>query len=314
MDSALFLLILSFLWTSSSGDTEVSCVFMESCVLPCSFQGKADIVIHWTPPKHSHESNQVQLQLQDGRFRGRTSLFQDQLSSGNASLLLTGVNVEDQGRYRCQTNTDAGEDVSFVSLKVHAPVKTVSIDQAGNRITCSSEGVYPMPELTWSTDPPGKVLLGSTTLVQATERHLYNISSSLPVSDSDGALNYSCNVSTPTSSRTATIGLHPSTLAEDRGRGIGLVVGVILVTGSMCLVPLLLLKCSEFWKKRKSVQPDILSREKTENPTEGNTKGADFDEESCLRTNIPSQPTKKPNKCKLYIKMAGDKLNSSLRN
>ena len=37
---------------------------------------------------------------------------------------------------------------------------------------------------------------------------------------------------------------------------------------------------------------------------------ADFEVESGLKDT--SQPAKKPNKCKLYIKLAGDKLSSSL--
>ncbi|GLD54481.1 CD276 antigen-like isoform X1 [Lates japonicus] len=146
--------IWSFLWiVSAKGDTEVSCVFMESCILPWSFQSGADPVIHWFLETardlhvHSFYSNQDQLGLQDQRFRNRTSLFKDQISRGNASLQLTGVEVQDQGR------------------------------------------------------PPSNLNLQKQTSIQQTEQQLYNISSSLILSDSETDLIYICTISTHSNSR-----------------------------------------------------------------------------------------------------------------
>uniref|UniRef100_A0A4W6BRG0 Immunoglobulin V-set domain-containing protein n=1 Tax=Lates calcarifer TaxID=8187 RepID=A0A4W6BRG0_LATCA len=116
--------------------TEVSCVFMESCILPCSFQSGADPVIHWILvtagklPVHSFYFNQDQLRLQNQFFRNRTSLFKDQISRGNASLQLTGV--EDQGRYRCYTSTMRGNKDSFVNLQVDGMRDTQEI----HKTTC----------------------------------------------------------------------------------------------------------------------------------------------------------------------------------
>ncbi|MEQ2210421.1 hypothetical protein XENOCAPTIV_013199, partial [Xenoophorus captivus] len=53
-----------------------------------------------------------------------------------------------------------------------------------NRIICSSKGIYPQPELTWSTIPPSNTTMQNRTTVQQTEEQLYSISSSLMVSDS----------------------------------------------------------------------------------------------------------------------------------
>uniref|UniRef100_A0A3B4WZI4 Ig-like domain-containing protein n=1 Tax=Seriola lalandi dorsalis TaxID=1841481 RepID=A0A3B4WZI4_SERLL len=105
-------------------DSEVSCVVMESCILPCSFQGGTDVVIHWTQVTagdflvHSFYHNKHQLAHQVQRFRDRTSLFKDQISRGNASLQLTGVKVQDQGRYKCFTSVIRGNKDSFINLKV----------------------------------------------------------------------------------------------------------------------------------------------------------------------------------------------------
>uniref|UniRef100_A0A3B4U0H0 Ig-like domain-containing protein n=1 Tax=Seriola dumerili TaxID=41447 RepID=A0A3B4U0H0_SERDU len=199
-------------------DSEVSCVFMESCVLPCSFQGGADVIIHWNQVTtgnlvvHSYYNKQDKFTHQNQRFKGRTSLFKDQISEGNTSLQLTGVQVQDQGRYTCyftvpSTSTPTLQKELYVKqirfACFAAPVRKVDLQQVGDRITCSSEGIYPEPELTWSTSPPSNVTFKNETEVQKTEQLLYNISSSLIPSDTD--LNYSCSVSTRRNKKRATL-------------------------------------------------------------------------------------------------------------
>lgn len=126
--------VLTFLLSLARGEVEVSCVFMQSCILPCSFQGGADVVIHWIQVTtgdttvHSYYHNEDQLTHQGQNFGGRTSLFKDQISRGNASLQLTGVQVQDQGRYKCYTSTIRGNNELFINLKVDdaAPVNPTS--------------------------------------------------------------------------------------------------------------------------------------------------------------------------------------------
>uniref|UniRef100_A0A665X6X4 Ig-like domain-containing protein n=1 Tax=Echeneis naucrates TaxID=173247 RepID=A0A665X6X4_ECHNA len=156
-----FLIIL----LTSEYNTEVSCVFMESCILPCSFQGSTDAVVHWTLVTpgdvliHSYYHNTDQLAHQDQHFKGRTSMFKDQISRGNASLQLAEVKIQDQGRYKCYTT----------------PVEQVKLEPVENKITCISEMIYPEPELTWSTSPPSNMNFDMKTEVQRTEELLYNI-------------------------------------------------------------------------------------------------------------------------------------------
>ncbi|XP_049913327.1 uncharacterized protein LOC126398148 [Epinephelus moara] len=90
-------------------------------------------------------------------------------------------------------------------MKVEAPVHKVNIQQVENRITCSSEGIYPEPQLTWSTNPPSSVILQNKTTVQQTEQQLYNINSYLIVSESAPDLVYSCTVSTRRNWRRASL-------------------------------------------------------------------------------------------------------------
>ncbi|KAL4001397.1 thioredoxin 1 [Sarotherodon galilaeus] len=212
--AALFVVIVIVLLipTISRGDAKVSCVFKESCILPCSFQGdiEEDPYIHWMhlseghPLVYLHYDNKEQLTTQDQQFRNRTSLFKDQLSRGNASLQLAGVQVLDEGRYSCYISTDNREKESFIDLEVHTPVK-VSIQHVGNRITCSSEGIYPKPELTWSTRPPSKVSFKNTTTVEQTKQQLYNINGSLIASLNESDRVYSCTVSTQRNRRRASL-------------------------------------------------------------------------------------------------------------
>ncbi|KAG7231331.1 hypothetical protein INR49_012171, partial [Caranx melampygus] len=168
-----------------------------------------DAVIHWYQLKpqyhrvHSYYSQEDQLTNQDQRFRGRTSLFKDQISRGNASLQLTGLEVLDQGRYKCITSINSAERTSYIHLKVGAPVGKVHIQQEENNITCSSQGIYPEPQLTWSTSPSSNQTFKNTTEVQRTQQLLYNISSSL-ISSVSG-LTYTCTVSTDRNRRRATL-------------------------------------------------------------------------------------------------------------
>uniref|UniRef100_A0A8C5BXC4 Immunoglobulin V-set domain-containing protein n=1 Tax=Gadus morhua TaxID=8049 RepID=A0A8C5BXC4_GADMO len=102
------ILLMQFIYLNSN--TKVGCVFGGSCVLPCRFQPNGDMIFHWGEISgkklqvHSYYDDQDQLGYQDPLYKGRTSLFNDQISGGNASLGLARVNLQDQGRYLCQRN------------------------------------------------------------------------------------------------------------------------------------------------------------------------------------------------------------------
>ncbi|CAI5670876.1 unnamed protein product [Oreochromis niloticus] len=198
---------LNFLWTFANCDVAISCDLKENCILPCQFEPGPEEVIHWMKeniPVHSFYYNKDQLGNQDQRFKGRTSIFKDQISKGNASLLLRDVNFQDEGRYRCYTSTTRGNKELFIPLTVDVPVQKVYIEQSGESIICRSEGIYPEPTLTWSTDPESSSSIESKPSVQQNGQ-LYSISSSLTRSEIDAGLNYICTVSTKKSRRTATV-------------------------------------------------------------------------------------------------------------
>uniref|UniRef100_A0A3Q3ARH3 Ig-like domain-containing protein n=1 Tax=Kryptolebias marmoratus TaxID=37003 RepID=A0A3Q3ARH3_KRYMA len=195
-------------------DVKVSCIFMESCILPCSFKSSSKDLIRWVKKEkhdlrvHFFNDNQDQLMEQHQNFKNRTSLFRDQLSNGNASLLLTEVKIQDEGAYSCYTNTLHGNK----ELYIHLTLKL---------ITCSSEGIYPKPELTWSTSPPINTTLQNQTTVLQNEQKLYNISSSLTASDDYANLIYICTVRACKNKKTTTFkktGEHLGAERIDLGR------------------------------------------------------------------------------------------------
>ncbi|KAI4806636.1 hypothetical protein KUCAC02_017453 [Chaenocephalus aceratus] len=204
MECFVFFGVLTFLLTTNRADA-LDCLLGESCVLPCSFQPGAEVIVHWIQladsPAHSYYHDQDQLGHQNPRFSGRTSLFKNQISGGNASLLLSGVKVEDEGRYKCYTSTVDHNKETFIHLNVYAPVSKVELHQDGNTITCSSEGVYPKPEISWSTDPPSNQNLTEKIKVQQIGQ-LYNINSSLT---SVPDVEYNCTVSTGRNKMAATL-------------------------------------------------------------------------------------------------------------
>ncbi|XP_059901363.1 V-set domain-containing T-cell activation inhibitor 1-like [Gadus macrocephalus] len=113
------------------GDTPVGCVFGGSCVLPCRFQPNSDTILHWIKRNgknvqvHSYYEDQDQLGHQDPLYKGRTSLFHDQISGGNASLGVARVNLQDQGRYLCYANTSQNNQETFDTLTVRGELKSL---------------------------------------------------------------------------------------------------------------------------------------------------------------------------------------------
>ncbi|XP_017259388.1 V-set domain-containing T-cell activation inhibitor 1 isoform X2 [Kryptolebias marmoratus] len=221
-------------FTQRVSDVKVSCIFMESCILPCSFKSSSKDLIRWVKKEkhdlrvHFFNDNQDQLMEQHQNFKNRTSLFRDQLSNGNASLLLTEVKIQDEGAYSCYTNTLHGNKELYIHLTVDAPVTNVNIDQVGNRITCSSEGIYPKPELTWSTSPPINTTLQNQTTVLQNEQKLYNISSSLTASDDYANLIYICTVRACKNKKTTTFKKTEVLLGGQEAAG-GAAAAVVLV-------------------------------------------------------------------------------------
>uniref|UniRef100_A0A8C6WJ39 Ig-like domain-containing protein n=1 Tax=Neogobius melanostomus TaxID=47308 RepID=A0A8C6WJ39_9GOBI len=83
--------------------------------------------INWDIPVHNFYYGQHQLHLQHESYRNRTTLPDQGISTGDASLQLHKVNVSDEGRYKCYISTVRPDDVkeSSVNLKIYGEKQTV---------------------------------------------------------------------------------------------------------------------------------------------------------------------------------------------
>ncbi|XP_035381794.1 uncharacterized protein hhla2b.2 isoform X2 [Electrophorus electricus] len=157
-------------------------------------------IIHWhkinSPSSitvHSFYNGADQLKYQNTAYSGRTSLFSDQISTGNASLVLRGVTIQDLGIYKCYTASQTMTKEAFVILIVEAPVEALDIRITDDGITCNISKVYPKPRIFWYVDKQekeapehpvedsqGLFYLTSTVKTQASlSNHTYTCSVSL---------------------------------------------------------------------------------------------------------------------------------------
>ncbi|KAI3362398.1 hypothetical protein L3Q82_012696 [Scortum barcoo] len=134
------------------------------------------------------------LASQDPNYRGRARLLHDELKDGWARLQLSGLRINDSGRYQCSVRTAEGADYTTITLSVKAPYKIVKkyIEKAeeGDEVllTCQSEG-YPNSSVTWQDGNLQTV--NSNTTSAPTPDQLFRVTSKIRVRSSDKN-NYTC--------------------------------------------------------------------------------------------------------------------------
>ncbi|KAF0038326.1 hypothetical protein F2P81_008810 [Scophthalmus maximus] len=176
---------LSLSLTFVLADTNVSCIIQDDCILPCSFRPTGTVVIHWYKqqiPVHSYYYNKDQFGLQNKHFSGRTGLFNSHIPHGNASLLLRRVKVQDRGRYKCYTSTRKENQEIFINLEVKALIQSVIMEMTDEMVTCSSPNIYPIPQVTWATDPTSaQGALENSTIKTTDHKGLFTVESTLRI-------------------------------------------------------------------------------------------------------------------------------------
>ncbi|XP_042183915.1 myelin-oligodendrocyte glycoprotein-like [Oncorhynchus tshawytscha] len=82
----------------------------DDIILPCSLKpniSAKDMLVQWTGlylktrNVHLYRQGRDSNEDQFPSYRGRTSMFHEELKNGNVSLKLTRVTLSDTGRYRC---------------------------------------------------------------------------------------------------------------------------------------------------------------------------------------------------------------------
>ncbi|XP_067434028.1 V-set domain-containing T-cell activation inhibitor 1-like [Thunnus thynnus] len=222
------LCFLLWIFSPAAGkEFTVTCLNLEECVLPCQFQSdgkgvkiiwyKNRVVVSCT--RHGNTDFVKGHMSQANEYKGRTALYKDQVLKGNSTLLLRNVTPQDQGKYVCITITEPeSKESCIISLVVKALVREVDVEFGGDSVTFRAEGIYPAPNLTWSTDPPSDPgFLKDKTKSQKTRLGLYDIKSSLMLKENTQT--YICCVSSDTNKKTTFL-KHEASIQACPGRNM----------------------------------------------------------------------------------------------
>ncbi|TDH13199.1 hypothetical protein EPR50_G00055570 [Perca flavescens] len=174
----------------------------EDIILPCHLEpamNAFDITVEWA---RSDLDPRFVLVWRDGveleskkhpSYRGRTSLFTEELKHGNVSLKLSKVKISDEGTYRCLIPVPARTStVQLVVGAVSPPVIQSSKNLSAVVLQCESEGWYPEPEVLW-LDGEGNLLPAGPTETLRGPEGLYTVSSRVAVEKRHGN-SFTCRV------------------------------------------------------------------------------------------------------------------------
>lgn len=100
----------------------------QDVILDCKFQTKSsqlssDVSITWQKEGlsgvvYQYQNNVDHLQEQNPQFKNRVKLFPDAIPTGNASLLMRTVRMQDEGVYRCSVTTPGVTGSVGIHLRV----------------------------------------------------------------------------------------------------------------------------------------------------------------------------------------------------
>ncbi|XP_029111822.1 butyrophilin subfamily 1 member A1-like [Scleropages formosus] len=151
----------------------------EDVVLPCYLKpsiSAVDLHIEWfriqteDPLVHLYQDHEDRNENQIPSYRGRTSLFPEELRNGNTSLKVKNVRGSDNGQYKCLVQSAEWYDDSSINVHVKAigtqPVISIEgYKKGGISLVCESKGWYPQPQVVWMDSEGHNLPAGHT------ERH-----------------------------------------------------------------------------------------------------------------------------------------------
>ncbi|XP_060776033.1 butyrophilin subfamily 1 member A1-like [Neoarius graeffei] len=164
------LILSSFVESQSEGfqmvgpEASLVAVAGEDLVLPCFLKpstSAVDMTVEWMRVEevaslvHLYKDHKDRNEDQAQPYRGRTSLFKEELQKGNASLKLSPLRVSDEGEYKCLIEDKSWYDDIIVHIIVeaqgsHPVIMMESYDHSGGiNLVCESRGWKPEPEVVW---------------------------------------------------------------------------------------------------------------------------------------------------------------------
>ncbi|XP_029111918.1 butyrophilin subfamily 1 member A1-like [Scleropages formosus] len=150
----------------------------EDVVLPCYLKpniSAVDLSVEWfrvqtgNPLVHLYRDHEDRYEKQIPSYRGRTSLFLEELKKGNTSLKLFGVRGSDDGPYKCFVQSQQWQDDSWINLRIKAvgtqPVISIEgYKEGGISLVCESKGWYPQPQVVWMDSEGHNLTAGHTEM------------------------------------------------------------------------------------------------------------------------------------------------------
>uniref|UniRef100_A0A3B5B0I9 Ig-like domain-containing protein n=1 Tax=Stegastes partitus TaxID=144197 RepID=A0A3B5B0I9_9TELE len=195
--SLLFYITISYLATGSKSQVigpsqPIVATLGDSIILTSYLEPAYDamtVTVEWARPDldprfvYVSRIGQELEKLKNPVYKGRTSMFTDELKHGNISLKLSKVKQADAGRYRCFIpERDEDTFMELVVGAVSAPITTLAgtDGKGGVVLQCESAGWYPEPELLW-LDGEGKLLSAGPPETVRGPDDLYTVSSRVTV-------------------------------------------------------------------------------------------------------------------------------------
>ncbi|KAF5888861.1 butyrophilin subfamily 1 member A1-like isoform X1, partial [Clarias magur] len=145
-------------------DVPLGAVAGKDLVLPCFIKPSTSIVdmrVQWVRLDavnslvHLYEDHKDRNEDQAESYRGRTSLFKEELQKGNASLKFSALRVSDEGEYQCLIEDKSwSDDISiYVTVEAHGSHPVIMMEtydnSGGINLVCESRGWKYEPDVLW---------------------------------------------------------------------------------------------------------------------------------------------------------------------
>ncbi|XP_060731476.1 butyrophilin subfamily 1 member A1-like, partial [Tachysurus vachellii] len=179
----------------------------EDLVLPCFIKpskSAVDMTVEWMRIEevaslvHLHKNHEDRNEDQVQSYRGRTSLFKEELQKGNASLKLSALQLADEGKYKCLIEDKPWYDditlhVIVEVLGSHPVIMMESYDNSGGiNLVCESRGWKPEPDVLW-LDREGVTLTAEDTQIHR-DTELFSVKSHITVYDYSDSNRFYCRL------------------------------------------------------------------------------------------------------------------------
>ncbi|XP_058249972.1 butyrophilin subfamily 1 member A1-like isoform X4 [Hemibagrus wyckioides] len=177
-------------------------------VLPCFIKpntSAVDMTVEWFKLNvedslvHLYKDHKDRNEGQAQSYRGRTSLFKEELQKGNASLKLSALRVSDEGKYKCLVEDKSWYDDITVDVIIteaqgsHPVIRMESYDNSGGiNLVCESRGWKPEPEVLWLDREGATVPAEDTQIHRDTEG--FSVKRRITVYDNSDSNRFYCRL------------------------------------------------------------------------------------------------------------------------